>query len=167
MTWDQTFTELFDRCLALYKGGNEDFSSYYTAEDRAFLGSIGYGEREFFDFIEDYADEGVPAPSTALLIAAARRDYFTVVQEGEVQNRNVGSGDVPARDATHSGMEYFPRIVAKAQAKLKGQLDPDLMFSCGGDRAFLAKVSKHPADFLRRVWASEGDLDELAAWLQG
>ena len=58
-TWDRTFIELFNRCLEKYKSGNEDFTTYYTDGDLAFLSSIGYKTREFFDFVEDFGDSQV------------------------------------------------------------------------------------------------------------
>ncbi|MCX6865247.1 MAG: DUF5069 domain-containing protein [Verrucomicrobia bacterium] len=131
MPWNDTFLELFDRCVTVYRGGNRDFEScYYTPADRAFLAEIGYQTREFFDFVEDFCDEGIPSATTAMLIAA------------------------------------LPRILAKARAKLRGELDPDLMFGCGGDRRFLEKHGDiHPADFLRRVWAAGNDDGKLATWV--
>ena len=56
MTWDEKFSELFNRCLSAYEHGNSDFMSYYTPNDREFLASIGYKPRELFDFVEDLAD---------------------------------------------------------------------------------------------------------------
>jgi hypothetical protein len=75
---------------------------------------------------------------------------------------------VPGFGDALAGMPYLPRILAKARAKLRGTLDPDLMFACGGDRNFLRKHGNiHPADFLRAVWRAEGDDQQLAAWIQG
>ncbi len=65
-----------------------------------------------------------------------------------------------------NGMAYLPRILAKARAKLRGELDSDLMFGCGGDRRFLKNHGDiHPADFLRQVWAAKEDDQKLAAWV--
>jgi len=167
MTWNDRFLELFDRCVALYKGGNTDFTSYYTAADIAFLSTIGYKTREFFDFVEDFCDEGVPSPSTALLIAAVRRDYFTVIQEGVTSSKTLKANDLPTFGDTLGGMAYLPRIIAKATAKLKGELDPDIMFGCGGDRKFLRDHGNiEPADFLRHLWAAHGDHDLVVDWLE-
>lgn len=163
-TWNDRFLELFDRCVNLYRGGNHDFDSYYTPEDLAFLGSIGYRPREFFDFIEDYCDEGTPSPATALLIAAARRDYFDVVMKGEMREPAINRENIPTFGDELGGMAYLPRILAKARAKLRGELDPDLMFGCGGDRKFLRDHGDlHPADFLRHVWAAGDDDRQVLA----
>jgi len=158
-TWDQTFRALFDRCVAEYKGGNEDFNSYYSSEDLAFLKSIGYKPREFFDFVEDSVDEGEPSAEAAVLIAAVRRDFLRTVQKGEISTHEISPDDLPAKDSELEGVRWLPRIIVKARAKLRGELDPNMMFSCGGDRAFLKKHDIHPADFLRVVWAA-GDNDQ-------
>lgn len=167
MTWNERFLELFRRCLDSYKDGNTDFKSYYSDGDLAFLASIGYKQRELFDFVEDLVDEGVPAESTALLVAAVRRDYFIVIQNREASSREVTKKDIPAFEDEFDGIAYLPRIIAKAEAKLRGELDPDLMFSCGGDRKFLGDHGEiNPADFLRRVWAADGDAQQLADFVK-
>lgn len=158
--WQDRFLELFDKCLAEYRRGNHDFNSYYSKDDSAFLQEIGYRPREFFDFIEDYADDAMLPPSMALLIAAVRRDYLKVMQHGRHSNRVVPRSELPAhQDTSLGGVPYLARITAKARCKLRGELDPDIMFCCGGDRGFLAQHDIHPADFLRAVWAA-GDDDQ-------
>jgi len=168
MLWNDTFLELFDRCLAFYKRGVRNYNSYYSDDDLAFLASIGYKPRELFDFVEDFGSRGVPTISTALLVAAVRRDYFTVVQGGVPSTaKEVTSSDVPARDENFDGIPYLPRLIAKAEAKLRGELDPDLMFCCGSDRNFLYSYGQiPPADFLRHVWAADGDFDKIAKFVR-
>lgn len=160
MTWDDQFIKLFRKCLDTYKGGNKDFTSYYDAEDLAFLQSIGCKPREFFDFVEDLSEDQTPEESTALLIAAVRRDYFLIKQNGIPSENEITTEDLPTFGDTLDNLAYFPRILTKARAKLRGELDPDIMFGCGGDRKFLRDHGDiHPADFLRHVWAS-GDDDQ-------
>lgn len=162
MTWNDQFLTLYRSCLEKYQSGNTDFHSYYSQEDLDFLKSIGYKPRELFDFVEDFGDAGVPTESTALLVAAVRRDYFLVVQDGQHSDVEVTSDDVPSRSDEFEGILYLPRIIAKAEAKLRGELHPDLMFSCGGDRAFLSSNGDiHPADFLRHVWSADGDISKV------
>ena len=168
VTWNDTFLSLFDRCVAAYRGGSMDFRHYYAADDLAFLRDIGCREREFFDFVEDFCEDNAPSPTTALLVAAVRRDYFHAVQ-----NRQPWDGPLLTRDEVPSfgealeSIHYLPRILAKARAKLRGALDPDLMFGCGGDRNFLRKHGNlHPADFLRIVWAAGDDDARVAAWVR-
>lgn len=153
--WDTQFLELFDRCRKLHAEGRRDFDNFYRDADRRFLESIGYQIREFYDFVEDLNNEGEPAASTALLVAAVRRDYFLTIQKGVRSTNVLGRDQVPTFGDTLDGISYLPRIIAKAQAKLRGELDPDLMYGCGGDRNFLQKHGeKHLADFLRHVWAA-------------
>ena len=166
MMWDEQFLALYRRCLAEYQRGNRDFESYYGPEDRAFLAGIGCKPREFFDFIEDLADEGEPAESTALLVAAVRRDYFLVMQDGVASDREITAQELPTFGDELEGIFYLPRIIRKARAKLRGELDPDLMFGCGGDRKFLREHGGlHPADFLRTVWAAKDDDGKIAVWV--
>jgi hypothetical protein len=167
MHWNDTFLDLFDRCVGLYRSGNENFETYYTPDDLAFIGSIGCRTREFFDFVEDFCEDNAPSPATALLVAAVRRDYFLTVQRGVPSaEADLTRDSVPSFGEEFAGMHYLPRILAKARAKLRGTLDPDLMFGCGGDRNFLRKHGHiHPADFLRQVWAAGGNDRQVADWI--
>ena len=167
MTWNDRFLVLFDRCTSAYQKGEHDYNGYFSPDDLAFLGSIGYKPREFFDFDEDFCEEDEPSLSTALLIAAARRDYFLTVQHGTASTKTLTRDDIPGFGDELEGLAYFPRILAKANAKLRGELDPDLMYCCGGDRNFLKKNGDiHPADFLRHVWACGEDTKKLADWIK-
>ena len=167
MTWNDTFLALFDRCLATYQSGDRDFVNYYGSRDLEFLRSIGCQPREFFDFVEDLGDAGEPSVSTALLVAAVRRDYFHTVQKGIPSAAVLTGNDVPTFGDELEGMAYLPRLLAKGRAKLRGELDPDLMFACGGDRNFLRKHGDiHPADFLRHLWAAGTDDQKITTWIK-
>lgn len=168
MTWNDQFLKLFRRCLEAYRGGNSDFNTYYSEEDFAFLRTIGYKPRELFDFVEDLADDSQPSESTALLIAAVRRDYLTVVQNGELSEHEITINELPGKqDDSIASTPYLARIISKAEHKLRGELDPNIMFGCGGDRNFLRKHGNiNPADFLRNVWAADGDHDHIADYVK-
>lgn len=165
-TWNDHFLDLFTRCEDRYRNGDTDYTQYYDRNDRALLASIGYQPREFFDFVEDYCEESEPSPSTALLIAAVRRDYFRVIMNGQTAEPLVTHDTIPAKPDEFDGIPYLPRILAKARGKLRGALDPDLMFCCGGDRGFLHEHGLHPADFLRQVWAAGDDDSQVASWIR-
>ncbi len=166
MTWNEQFLHLFDHCVALYQNGNRDFETYYSPEACAFLVSIGYKSREFFDFVEDFCEDGTPSPSTALLIAAVRRDYLHAHPETSKPAQFFTRENIPSFEHELNGIAYLPRIITKARAKLCGELDPDLMYGCGGDRKFLATHGHiHPADFLRRVWSAREDDQAVAGWI--
>lgn len=159
--WDAYFVELFDACVDEYDNDNQDYATWFSDEDQDFLDSIGCSQREFFDFVEDNitADTNGPTGTTVLLITAVRRDYFQVVQNGIPTTTTIPASSLPEKTAELAGLVWLPRIIAKARAKLKGQLDEDTMYGCGGDRDFLARQNIHPADFLRAVWAA-GDDDQ-------
>ena len=67
-----------------------------------------------------------------------------------------GSG-MNASSGSVAEITWVPRIIAKARAKLRGELPPDLMCSRGADRPFLRRMGIHPADFLRLVWEAGED----------
>lgn len=164
--WSSTFLELFDRCLKRYRSGDEGFTGYYSEDDSAFLRSIGCKPREFFDFVEDYGDDGDPTPSNALLIASVRRDYLLTVMDGEISSHEIRPSELPPKSAELDGIPWLPRIIEKARGKLRGELDPEIMYSCGGDRSFLRRHKIAPADFLRAVWAYEDDTKEIVNFVK-
>ena len=166
--WSTTFSQLFDRCTKSYESGNTDFASWFSADDKAFLASIGYREREFFDFVEDHFssyDAGISA-ETALLVASVRRDFLKVIQQGKTSDKIVSPASLPAKNAEVDGIAWLPRIIVKARAKLRGEMDPDTMFGCGGDRAFLSRYDIHPADFLREVWGAGDDDAKIISYVK-
>ena len=101
-----------------------------------------------------------------LLIASARRDYFRVIQKGKPTGHTIRTADLPPKDAAVAGFVWLPRIIPKARAKLCGEMPPDLMYGCGGDRAFLKKVNIHPADFLRFVWSARDDDQKIIEYVK-
>lgn len=164
--WDTAFVALFDRCLARYRAGDTDFQTYYTEADLAFLQSIGYKPREFFDFIEDHGDGGEPSLTTAVMIASVRRDYLRTVMGGALSRNEITPDQLPAKDSEMDGVRWLPRILMKARAKLRGELNPEIMYGCGGDRRFLREHDIAPADFLRAVWAAGDDDAKVLAYVR-
>jgi hypothetical protein len=166
--WAAHFGELFVYCCDAYEEGMTNHEEWFDQEDFDFLKSIGCKPREIFDFVEDCcgAEGEEPTPETALLVASVRRDYFLVEQHGKESTKVVTPAELPAKTAELEGIEWLPRIIAKANAKLRGEMDPDTMFGCGGDRAFLSKHKIHPADFLRAVWAAKGDEAKILGYVK-
>lgn len=164
-TWDSAFLNLFQRCLESYRADDKDYQHWYDESDQEFLKIIGYQPLEFFDYVEDCAVHNEPSATTALMIASVRRDYLDAVQHGKSSETQVRSTELPAKDAELKGYTWLPRILAKARAKLRGELHPESMFSCGGDRAFLRKHDLAPADFLRAVWAAGDDDSKILRYL--
>ncbi len=158
--WNDTFLALHSRCLEQYKRGSFSLDSFFTDEEHSFLRRIGCKPREFFDFVEDYGPD--MSAATALLVAAQRRAYFAEVQGTKPSRLEIKPSELPSREASINGIPWLPRILVKARAKLRGELDPDIMYGCGGDRHFLSSYDISPADFLKVVW-NAGDDDQRVA----
>ncbi len=165
-SWDQQFLDLYDRCLEKYRAGDHDFNGYYSEEELGFLRSIGCQPREFFDFVEDFAVGGDPTPSTAVLITDVRRNYLKSEMGGKLSDHVVDPASLPPKTEEMDGIIWLPRIITKARAKLRGELDPNSMFCCGGDRKFLRTHNIAPADFLHAVWEAGDDDSKILAFVK-
>ena len=159
--WVESFRTLFDTKAAIYKNGIQNPTAMFSKEEEKFLRSIGATPQEIFDFVEDWCDDGVPDPETTLAITKVRRDYFFQEQQGRFPEKAISESEFPSRSASLAGLEWFPRIIEKARAKLRGELPPDLMYSCGGDRRFLSKVDIDPVEFLQTVWEARENTDHI------
>jgi hypothetical protein len=166
MNWSEPFSQLFHAGVERYRDGHQKAIGLVDEKGRAFLESIGYTEQEFFDFVEDFAKGGEPTLEDALAIAAVRRDYFLQVQAGRRSLQVIAMSDLPAKDAEVDGIPWLPRLLAKAEAKLRGEMPPDLMYGCGGDRKFFRTHKIAPADFLREVWRANGSHATVIEWVK-
>ncbi|NDV61507.1 DUF5069 domain-containing protein [Puniceicoccales bacterium CK1056] len=155
MTESYTFhvplKEIWVKAVKLYQDGNRDSSTYFNTGETAFLESIGHTAQEVFDFAEDFVNGGEPDFETFLLVASLRRFYFLHVMKGDKSDVVVDTGDLPAKDLSVAGIDWLPRIMPKARAKLRGEMSDDLMYGCGGDRKFFKANNLHPAEFLAFV----------------
>lgn len=165
-SWSTRFLTLFATCTARFRSGDKNFTQYYNPDDLAFLTSIGYKPREFFDFVEDHVNYGDPNPETALLVAAVRRDYLKVIQNGQLSSAETTPDQLPPKPQAIDGIPWLPRLIAKARLKLKGEMDPEIMYGCGGDRQFFTQHDIHPADFLRTVWAAGDDDSQIVDYVK-
>lgn len=165
-SWDSEFSALFDRCVVQYRAGRTDPDDWFSDEDMTFLGRSGCRRGEFFDFVEDHCRYSDLSATTALMVAAVRRDYFLHVQGGVASTRIVAPAELPAKVAEIEEIRWLPRLLAKARAKLRGEMDADTMFCCGGDREFFQRYDINPADFLTAVWRA-GDNDRaIIDWVK-
>lgn len=165
--WVNQFRTLFESKALAYQKGLKNAKAMFSMEEQKFLHSIGATPQEIFDFLEDWCDDGTPDPETALAITKIRRKYFIEVQQGQFPTTLLTEGDFPSRSASLVGFEWFPRIIEKARAKLRGELPPDLMYSCGGDRRFLNKVKVTPVEFLEKVRDAGDNLDDIVKFVTG
>src|ERR1700734_1211032 len=164
--WKNIFSALFHTAVEKYRNGHQKASGLVDAEGKTFLSSIGHTEQEFFDFIEDFAKGGQPTLETALNIASVRRDYFLEEQKGVPSTHLISMTNLPSKDAQVEGIGWLPRIIPKAEAKLRGEMPPDLMYGCGGDRKFFKTHHVDPDDFLRKVWDARGNQAKIIAWVK-
>ncbi|MFO7725234.1 MAG: DUF5069 domain-containing protein [Oceanipulchritudo sp.] len=160
-TFQKPLKALWEKAVRLYREGNRDSSTFFDADESAFLASIGHSPQEVFDFAEDYVNGEDPDFETFLLVAAIRRHYFLHDMKGERTGNMVDTGDLPPKDASARGIEWLPRIIPKARAKLRGEMSDDLMFGCGGDRKFFRTNNIHPAEFLTFVMQHIDDDDAI------
>ena len=161
--WTSRLKPLYQRALQRYQAGDRDWQTWFDASEQEELAAIGATPMELFDYAED---SGSLDWETALLIVAVRRDYFLVMQHGVPSGTRINMADLPAKTAELDGIPWLPRIIQKAQGRLRGELPNELMYCCGGDRAFLKEHDLHPADFLREIWAAGRDEKRILAYVK-
>ena len=158
----KTLREIWDRADARYKSGVTGPANLFPDEDLAFIHSIGHSAVEVFDFIDDCNRyDGEPDFETFLLLASLRRHYFLHVMKGEQSKKIVDTGDLPAKSEKARGIEWLPRLIEKARAKLRGEMSDDLMYGCSGDRGFSKKHDIHLAEILQFVMEHFDDTEAI------
>jgi hypothetical protein len=162
-TWHHSFKQIYDKALAQYKRRNRNADTFFTPEETSFLASIGCTPIEVYDFAEDHSAIDW---ETALLITSIRRSYFLFANEPPRANHSLRADQFPAKEAEVDGIPWLPRLIMKANARLRGQLPAELMYCCGGDRAFFRKHHIHPADFLRLAWEAGEDHRKLVDFVK-
>ena len=156
---------LWDKACAQYAGGRRDAGAFFDAAELAFLAANGLTAQHLFDYAEDFTGGGEPAWDSALAIEFVRRDYFLNVQAGRASPVVLDEATLPAKTAAVQGIDWLPRIMPKARAKLRGELPASLMYCCGGDRRFFKAHDIHPAEFLSLVWRKEDDDQAVIDWV--
>lgn len=165
-SWKEIFRILVENKITVYEKGTRTAAEMFSKEEEDFLRSIGATPQEIFDFVEDWCEDGEPDLDTILAMTNIRRDYFLQEQQGRMSDHSIVTGELPSRTASLAGLEWFPRIIEKARAKLRGELPPDLMYSCGGDRKFLKQVNVDPAEFLQVVWKAGDNVDHIVKYVR-
>jgi hypothetical protein len=155
--WPQEFRKVYDAATGRYASGERQPIKLFSKQELEFLASIGCTAQELFDFIDDYAGYGEPDYETTLLTTAVRRDYFMVELNGVPGSRQISMKDLPAKTDEVDGIPWLPRLIEKARAKLRGEMPPDLMYGCGGDRPFLREMNVELSEFLHLVWRCGND----------
>ena len=149
--WQTEFRNVWDRGVAAWKSGRRTAQTMFSPEDAAFLAGIGCTTQELFDFVDDSMGYDDLDFDTALAVTAIRRDYFLNVMHGKASGRVVEMSELPAKSEAVDGIAWLPRLIAKARAKLRGEMNPDLMYGCAGDRPFLQSHNMTLPQFLQLV----------------
>lgn len=157
---------LWDHAVKTYQSGDREPSGYFSKKQLKWMDANGLKVMDLYDFAEDFVSGDEPDFDTFLMISEARRDYFLHIQEGVKSTEILDPETIPAKTDEVDGIEWLPRILPKAKAKLRGELPPEIMYCCGGDRSFLKKCNLHPAEFLRVVWAHIDDDAATIAWVK-
>jgi hypothetical protein len=161
----EKLAELWHRAVNLYESGHQNVETFPIEEDLPFLRSLGMNKIDVFDFAEDWVCEGEPDLASFLLIHEHRRDYFWEVQNRVESSERLDSTKLPAKDSEIEGIRWLPRIIPKARAKLRGELPPETMFCCGGDRHFFHHNKIHPSEFLGIVRRAGEDDQKIIDWV--
>ncbi len=154
--WKSRFREIYDAAAERYRAGRQSPGTMFEPEEVAFLEGLGCSAQELFDFVEDGMG-GSPTYAEVEEVTAIRRDYFLNEMGGQRTGHEIDMDALPAKSASVDSIAWLPRIIPKAKAKLRGEMPPDLMYGCGGDRPFLQGVNVGLGEFLRVVWAAGDD----------
>ena len=155
--WPTEFRQVYEAGQKSYDGGERTPEKLFTTGELEFLRGIGCTAQEIYDFIDDLARYGEPGFETVLLTQGVRRDYFRLEQGGVHSRHQISMDELPSKKDEVDGIAWLPRLIQKARAKLRGEMPPDLMYGCGGDRPFLRDMNVELAEFLRLVWLAGKD----------
>ena len=156
--WKLEFRKVWDRGVAAWQAGRRSPQKMFAQADVDFLAGLGCTAQELFDFVDDSLRYDDLDFDTALAVTAIRREYFLDVMRGKPTGRVVQMSELPAKSAAVDGISWLPRLIVKARVKLRGEMNPDLMYGCAGDRPFLRSHHMTLPQFLQLV-RDKGDDD--------
>ncbi len=158
-------SSIWEKAVSLYKEGNTDPSSFPIEDVVPMLASFGINKIEVFDYAEDWCLHGEPDLLTFLLVHYERWSFFREEQNRKPSNIMLEPTSLPSRSEEIAGIQWLPRIIPKAYAKLRGELPPEVMYGCGGDRQFFKQNNIHPAEFLRIIRKFPKDEKSIINWV--
>lgn len=156
--WKLKFRELYQAAQQRYRDGRTTPDTIFESDEFDFLASLGCTAQELFDFVEDSINWGDVEYDQVEGVTALRRDHFIDTLGSQPSSSVIDPATIPAKKDEVDGIAWLPRLIIKARAKLAGELHPDLMYGCGGDRPFLRERNSNLVDFLR-VTLEAGDDD--------
>ena len=164
--WPEQLRKLFADGVKSYRAGQRSVDGFFTDDETKFLAGLGCSPQEMFDFVEDYSGGGDPSFETVLLVTAIRRDYFLNELGGKPAGELRTMESYPSKAAELDGIAWLPRIIEKARSKLLGELPPEMMYGCGGDRPFLKRHNINLSDFLKFVWRAGDDTQSIVEFVK-
>lgn len=165
--WKTAFEALYQRAVEAYQAGRTTPQSMFDESDVKMLASIGATAQEIFDYVEDASYGGDPNYEDVLEVTAIRNRYFRDVLDGAPPERLIEERELPRKTDAVDGVSWLPRIIAKARGKLRGELPPDLMYGCGGDRPFLRRAGIRLPEFLTFVRDAGDDDQSIVDFYKG
>ena len=156
--WKSEFSTVWGHGVAAWNAGRKSAATMFDPKDVAILASIGCTAQELFDFVDDFLSYYDFDFETVLAVTAIRWEYFLNVMHGKSTGRVVQMDELPAKSAKVDGIAWLPRLIAKARIKLRGEMHPDLMYGCAGDRPFVREHGMTLPQFLQIV-RNNGDDD--------
>lgn len=156
-SWESLLKQVHARAVEAWRSGKRSPSSMFPPEDERFLVSIGCSAQEMFDFVDDLCYADAPDLETVLAIQAIRKDYLEKEMRGVRSDFIAPMDSLPPKAQAVDGIPWLPRLIVKARLKLRGEMPPDLMYGCGGDRPFVARMRTTLHDFLSLVRACGND----------
>jgi hypothetical protein len=148
----ENLREIHGRGVAAWRQGKRSPASMFSEDDALFLSSIGCTCQELFDFVDDLMTCGEPDLETVCEVQALRLDYLNKAMGGHRSNFVASMDDLPRKTDAIDGIAWLPRLIAKARLKLRGEMPPELMYGCGGDRPFVRRMGTSLPAFLKLVW---------------
>lgn len=155
---------LWAKAESLYRDGNRKPDEYFNSEESQILSSLGLNVMDVYDYVEDFLSSGDPDFATFVLVSAEKVFFIREELGGQPSSHRIAEESLPPKKEEVDGIAWLPRILVKAKGKLRGELPPEIMYGCGGDRRFLRDHEIHPAEFLRRVRYSSDDR-EVIDWV--
>jgi hypothetical protein len=152
-------SRIWQLAVELYQSGHTTAATFPIDEEIPGLENVGLTKMDVFDYAEDWCLHQEPDFLTFLLVHYERWKYFTEIQQSVASSDRLDASKLPGKEEATEGIVWLPRILPKARAKLRGELPPEVMYGCGGDRHFFQANHVHPAQFLS-VIRELGDNDQ-------
>ena len=163
-SWKNLLREVHSAAIDAWKAGRRSPKNMFSANELEFLKSIGCTAQEMFDFVDDLQIYGEPDFETVLGIQELRLRYFKEVMNSTPSNHLAPMDSLPPKTQAVEGISWLPRLIVKARLKLRGEMPPELMYGCGGDRPFVIQMGLTLPSFLKLVWdCGDNDSNIVAA----